>query len=269
MKIVVQMGHVPRTSGATGTYREQEFNKLVGPRLRDALKSVGHNVTLIGADDAVPSCDVFVALHCDGNANKAMRGGSVGYPSDDSNSPSGRLASAWKRHHQAGGYPGGFHPDNYTSGLRYYYGFRKSNATFEFLAEHGTTTNPDDEAWLFSNIDACVKAHVDAIGEVVGHPIPPAPEPEPVPNPPSVEDDEMKLWLFRVENDPTIWLTDLLKKRHVKSENELNDLVYLNKVNGGKMLWTPEPGTTQGSGSYEMVRVLGTSNTWLADIPVA
>ena len=171
-KIVIQMGHVPRTSGATGTHREQEFARTVGPRLTKALSDRGHKVYLIGADDPVPFCDVFVSLHLDGNINRAIRGASVGYPSDNPGSPSGRLAQAWKRWHQAHGFPGGFHRDNYTSGLRYYYGFRKSNAKYEFLAEHGTSTNSEDERWLFSNIEACVRAHVDAIGEVVGHPKP-------------------------------------------------------------------------------------------------
>lgn len=170
-KVVVQMGHVARRTGATGTHREQEFARLVGSRLSSELSKRGHKVYLIGADDAVPNCEVFVSLHLDGNRNTSIRGASVGYPSNSSGSPSGRLAQAWKRHHQRNGYPSGFHRDNYTEGLRYYYGFRSSIATFEYLAEHGTSTNPGDEAWLFSHIEECVRAHVDAIGEVVGHPI--------------------------------------------------------------------------------------------------
>lgn len=173
-KIVIQMGHVARTSGATGTHREQEFAKLLGARLKTELSKRGHLVYLIGADHPVPypNCEVFIALHTDGNLNKSIRGASVGYPSDDPNSPSGKLAQAWKFFHQLLGYPGGFHRDNYTSGLRYYYGFRNSIAKYEFLAEHGTTTNPEDEAWLFANLEKCVQAHVHAIGHVVGHPIP-------------------------------------------------------------------------------------------------
>lgn len=165
--IVIQMGHVPRTSGATGTYREQEFNKAIGPALRDALAARGHQVSLIGADESVPQpANVFVALHTDGNTNKSIKGASVGYP----DAAGGKLAAAWKRAHQRHGYPSGFHADNYTKNLRYYYGFGKSSAQYRFLAEHGTTTNPDDEAWLFSHLTDCVMAHVDAIGEVVGHP---------------------------------------------------------------------------------------------------
>lgn len=195
MKIVIQMGHVARTSGATGTHREQEFAKLIGPKLKNALTIKGHEVGLIGADDTIPKCDLFLALHVDGNKNKAIRGASVGYPSNDPNSLHGKMANAWKRWHQHGGYPGGFHKDNYTEGLRFYYGFGKVNAKYEYLAEHGTSTNPADEAWLFANIDRCVAAHVNAIGEVVGHPgqiTPPLPV-----IPPSSEDDDMKPRLVR------------------------------------------------------------------------
>ncbi len=265
-KIVIQQGHVARKTGAIGTYREQEFAKIVGAKLTVEFRKLGHVVSLIGADDDVPVCDIFIALHLDGNLNKTIRGASVGYPSDDPNSASGKLAQAWKRNHQKQGYPAGFHRDNYTEGLRYYYGFRKSSAKYEYLAEHGTSTNPEDEAWLFSHLDACVKAHVDAVGEVVGHPVVPTPEPEPLPV--QGEEESMK-WLFRIEGDPMIWITDLITKRHVQTESELDDIVYLNKMTGGKMLYVPEAGSTSGSGSYLMVRVLGKTNTWLKNIPVS
>lgn len=262
--IIIQMGHVPRTSGKTGTYREQEFVKIIGPKLLGELRVRGHSVGLIGADSYIPKCDLFLSLHTDGNNDKSIRGASVGYPSDNPNSKHGRIAGAWKRHHQLNGFLSGFHQDNYTDGLRFYYGFGKVNAEYEFLAEHGTTTNPEDEAWLFSHIDQCVKAHVDAIGEILGHP-----NDIPIPTPtPNLEDD-MRLWLLRREDRSEIWITDLLTKRHVQSESELNDLVYLNQMQGGKMLWTPDPGSTVGSGSYAMVRVLGSTNTWLDSIPVA
>lgn len=266
--IVIQMGHVARTSGATGTHREQEFTRTVGPHLKTALQDKGHTVILIGADSTVPKSDVFIALHTDGNVNRSIRGASVGYPSNDPGSHHGRLAQAWKRHHQALGFPGGFHKDNYTQGLRFYYGFGKSSSKWKFLAEHGTTTNAEDEAWLFANIDKCVQAHVNAIGEIVGHPGGQVTPPVPVTPVPEIEDD-MRCWLLRKEDESSVWLTDLLTKRHVKSEAELDDLVYLNSVQGGKMLWTPEAGTTQGDGSYKMVRILGATNTWLADIPEA
>lgn len=167
-RIVIQMGHVARTTGATGTHREQEFVRAVGPQLQTHLRALGHTVFLIGADDPVPRSEVFVALHTDGNANRDIRGASVGYPDD----AGGQLAAAWKRAHQRAGYPAGFHPDNYTKNLRYYYGFGRSSARWRFLAEHGTTTNLYDEAWLFGHMGSSVIAHVEAIGEIVGHPRP-------------------------------------------------------------------------------------------------
>lgn len=164
--IVLQMGHVPRRSGATGTVREQEFAKALAPRIASRLSFRGHVVHVIGADSDVPSSDVFVALHTDGSTSRSRRGASVGYP--DLNGA--RLAAAWKAAHQSVGYPGGFLPDNYTAALSGYYGFRKSRAKYRFLAEHGHTTHADDQAWLFANLDACADAHVRAIGVVLGHP---------------------------------------------------------------------------------------------------
>ncbi|MDP8950084.1 MAG: hypothetical protein M3N00_07560 [Actinomycetota bacterium] len=86
-----------------------------------------------------------------------------------------RLANAWKAAHQRQGFPGGFLADNYTKALRSYYGFGRARSPCRFLAEHGTTTNDADHAWLFANLEASAKAHVDAIGAVFGHPVP---EPE-------------------------------------------------------------------------------------------
>lgn len=94
------------------------------------------------------------------------------------------------------------------------------------------------------------------------------PSTPPPSSPISETEEDMKLWLLRKEDESQVWITDLLTKRHIKSESELDDLVYLNNTQGGKMLWTPEPGTTTGEGSYRMIRVLGSTNTWLADIPI-
>jgi hypothetical protein len=201
--IVLQMGHVARTSGFTGTWREQEFARAVAGRTVPLLTASGHDVKVIGADDAIPACDVFIALHTDGATDKKRRGCSVGYPSDDPNSSHGRLARAWLASHQLHGYPGGALRDNYTPALRSYYGFGKVNARYEFLAEHGTTTNDEDEAWLFANLDKCAQAHVDAIGAVLGHPIPALP--------PRPEEDDMEYRAIRRVEDGAI---ALVKKGH-------------------------------------------------------
>lgn len=165
--IVVQMGHCFRRTGATGTHREQEFAKAIGTRLERRLLDDGHRVSLIGADDAVPKADAFVALHCDGSSNRSRRGFSVGYPDDKG----AVLARVWKASHLRAGYPGPNLPDNYTDNLAGYYGFRKAAGTpYRFLAEHATTTNPDDEHWLETHLDAVADAHVEALNRVLGHP---------------------------------------------------------------------------------------------------
>lgn len=176
--VVLQQGHVARTSGATGTFREQELARRLAAAIAPLLVQRGHSVRVIGADDPIPASDVFVALHGDGSTNRSRRGASVGYRDE----PGRRLATAWKRRHQLAGYDAGFLPDNYTANLRDYYGVRRSTARYRFIAEHGHLTNPTDEAVLFGNIEAFARAHVDAIGDVVGHPapgVPPAPSAAP------------------------------------------------------------------------------------------
>lgn len=185
--IVIQKGHCYRTKGATGTRDEQKFAEAVGNLVAKGLKDRGHKVHIVLADTPAPypASDAFIALHCDGSTNPATRGGSVGYP--DSNGA--RLAAAWKRAHQRQGFPGGWHNDNYTTALRSYYGYGRARAKYRFLAEHITATNTGDYNWGWGNLEKCAQAHVDAIGEIFGHPAtpappqpaPPAPQPQPTP----------------------------------------------------------------------------------------
>lgn len=167
-RITIQRGHCFRTSGATGGRGEQKFADSVGKLMTDELRSLGHDVRLLTADESVPHYrDVFVALHTDGSTNKNARGASVGYPYDSD----GKLAQAWKRAHQRAGFPSGFYPDNYTENLRKYYGFgRAVGYRHEFLAEHGFHSNDNEYLWLHSHYRECALAHVAAIGEIVGHP---------------------------------------------------------------------------------------------------
>ena len=166
-RVTIQMGHVARETGRTGTVWEQDNARSLAPRIERRLRDLGHKVKVIGADESVPAGDVFVALHLDGSTNTSRRGASVGYPDP----AGGALAAAWKQEHQRAGYPGGFLADNYTSALRGYYGFgRAAGYQRRFLAEHGTATHAGDLAWIQANQDAMAIAHVNAIGRIVGHP---------------------------------------------------------------------------------------------------
>jgi len=152
--VVIQMGHVARRRGFTGTsgwgHTEQEFVRSVGARLNAALRNSGFKSELIGADDPVPDSRVFMALHQDGSTSSAARGASVGYPDGAGGE---RIAQLWKAYYAKAGWPSGFRPDNYTPGLRRYYGFRRSSADAKFLIEHGFATNQHDQRWMWDHLD--------------------------------------------------------------------------------------------------------------------
>jgi hypothetical protein len=168
--VVVQMGHVPRTKGATGTSghrgSEQEFARQVGVRLAERLDRQGRTVYLIGADDPIPKSDVFVALHQDGSANPKARGASIGFP--PSSKESAQFGAIFKRLYAVAGWPGGFRPDNYTQALRTYYAWRRTNAPVRLLVEHGFATNRADADWMWDNLDVIAGVHADTIAAWFG-----------------------------------------------------------------------------------------------------
>lgn len=178
--VVVQMGHVPRTKGATGTSghrgTEQEFARQLAPRIASRVEQLGHRCIVIGADDPIPACDVFIALHQDGSVNAAARGASVGYPAGSGNE---RWAQAWKARYAKAGWPGGFRPDNYSAGLRNYYAWKRTSAPFRVLMEHGFATNKADADWMWDNLDRVAQVHADTVAEMLGTVAPPPPPPAP------------------------------------------------------------------------------------------
>jgi hypothetical protein len=155
--LVVQRGHVPRTSGATGTAGEQQVVTAIAAAIV-AQTPVGWQVRVIDADppNAAYAGDYFIALHCDGGASSAQ-GASVGFP----DLAGSALAQRWKAAYVAQGWPYGFRDDNYTSGLRGYYAYDNALAQgnrVRMVAEHGFLTNTQDAAWIRANIDKCAAA---------------------------------------------------------------------------------------------------------------
>jgi len=155
--VAVQMGHVGVTRGSTGAPREQEFNSKLGPKIQALGQQRGYTVHLLKARDKVPTCDLYISLHCDGNSNKGATKASVGYP--PTSAPSKEYAALWKKTYGAI-YPLSFRSDNYTNNLRYYYGYSMTKARAKVLVEHGFITNPGEQRWLFANLDAIAAAHV-------------------------------------------------------------------------------------------------------------
>lgn len=183
--IAIQMGHVPRKTGSTGTIREQEFTSKLGPILANKLASLGWEVHLLNADPPgrkYPQTDLFLALHADGNANPAVGSASFFYPPRDSEEGFA-WGTYWAAAHQAtAGYNFGFRRPNYVSSLSTgFYAWRDDRvragiatpAKVCLLAEHYFATNPTELAWAFSpgRIEKMADAHVKALGAFnKGHP---------------------------------------------------------------------------------------------------
>jgi hypothetical protein len=186
--VVIQKGHWPRTRGATGTSShrgsEQAFAYEVAHRI-PALTH--HTVHVIGADDRIPSCDVFVALHQDGASDRRARGASVGYPRGSVRSQV--YGARWKALYQAAGYPFGFRGDNYTAALAGYYAFARTGAPVRVLVEHGFATNVADADWQWDRLDLIARVHADAIDLELGR----AANPPVAPPSSSQEDDIVNL----------------------------------------------------------------------------
>lgn len=180
--VVIQMGHVARTSGATGTddrrrpknvssgYKgsEQDFVKVLGPMIRDRLVAGGLTCDLNGADDILRPADVFLALHQDGSGSTTAHGASTGYPIHGDGHI---LSDIWKARYTLAGWSWGFRRSNYTVGLHYYFAFaglrrwwwKRAKFASAFLIEHGFATTPTEQDWMWSHLDKIADADADTI----------------------------------------------------------------------------------------------------------
>jgi hypothetical protein len=185
--VVLQRGHVPRTTGAVGAPGEQAYARGVATRTVPLLQALGVTVRIIDADepDARYRGDLFFALHYDGGP-PAARGASVGW-----RTPEGRaLAALWKAAYRkhAGNRVGPFRADNYTAALAGYYGHgaavRVGNRPAVIL-EGGFGSHTAEGPWLRSDagMTACALAIRDAVADHLGRAIPAATPPEDVMTP--------------------------------------------------------------------------------------
>lgn len=165
--LVVQMGHVgrPPNPGSVGTAREQDNAKAAANAVvRHVHGKGGWLVSVVPADpgSAAYRGDAFVALHCDGSTSTASRGASLGHQT-----PEGKaFAQAVRAAYEAGGWTGGWKPDNYTAALGGYYGVRaavQAGNRRAFIFEQATTTNPEDRALL----EAADGSGYDRVGRAI------------------------------------------------------------------------------------------------------
>ena len=172
-RVLIQAGHVaPREPGfesGTGTVREQELTF----RLRAALVSIlqgDPRFTPVPVPGDIPNgikVDAALFLHGDGSANPKASGYSFGFPLHSSNARLAKLIG--EEFEKIPGHPP-HHTDNYTGGLRHYYGYSRVDTRGpEVLVEHGFLTNPREQSWLFSNIKTLAKAEYRALLRYFGY----------------------------------------------------------------------------------------------------
>jgi N-acetylmuramoyl-L-alanine amidase len=171
-RVLVQAGHAsPREPGfeaGTGTTREIELSLAVQSALVALLNKDGRfqPVPVPGDIPEGVKVDAALFLHGDGSSNQTSSGYCFGYPQDPTNK---RLADLIAEEFNK--LPG--HPphrmDNYTGGLRYYYGYSRVDTPGpEVLIEHGFLTNPGERLWLFANIANLAKAEYIALCRFFG-----------------------------------------------------------------------------------------------------
>lgn len=178
--IRIQEGHYGRTSGSTGAYNasmnlaEADMNhELAHEVLRIAEGIPGVAFELIGPDERpYRACDMFIALHMDGNDNPEAQRPSIGYP--PASKASKLFGAILKVERDA--IPGALKPfrdDNYTRGLAYYYGYKSSysaTAPVKIVFENGFVTNPHEAQWAINKRSEVATAIVESVLAYYGLP---------------------------------------------------------------------------------------------------
>ena len=104
---------------------------------------------------------LFFSLHVDGSPwGSKARDFSVGYPVPSDPSFAQTIANEYKRLTNFGR-----RKDNYTSGLRQYYAWRKKHISADFycLLEHGFFTNPIEKTWILNHLNEIAECHYNSI----------------------------------------------------------------------------------------------------------
>jgi len=143
--------------------REQELTKAIRRRLVKLLRR-DERFQPVPCPGDIPdgvSVDAAIFLHGDGSANPASTGYSFGFPVHPVNQKLATLIDAEFK--KIPGHPP-HHEDNYTGGLRQYYGYRRVPTPGpEVLVEHGFLTNPGEQKWIFDNLTPLARAEYRAL----------------------------------------------------------------------------------------------------------
>jgi hypothetical protein len=145
--VIIQAGHQGRTSGNTGAEngneREVVWNILVANEVAKQLKTWGIESLRVPADTKFLKAKIAVAIHFDSAKRTCRSGASIGYPNSNSLS----LANRWKSLYNSY-FPFGWHEDNFTPNLKYYYAYHWIKADKFVVLELGELTCDKQLKWL-------------------------------------------------------------------------------------------------------------------------
>lgn len=152
--VLVSAGHAGRPASCAqypnracnlGTAGERAWTPTVAAAAARALRAHGLRVALLPADfPGTYDVKAAVFIHFDGSVVPCQSAASVGYHSVNAR----RAARLWHRMYGRV-FPFGFKPDNFTQGLRDYYGFKQVRASDGALVlELGEMTCPKQRRWL-------------------------------------------------------------------------------------------------------------------------
>lgn len=143
--------HFPQHKCNLGAAGEREWTPIVADAAARALRAKGFRVARLPADfTGTYRLKAAIFIHFDGSDPPCGSRASVGYPATRA---SAELAAAWHKLY-ARYWPFGFQPDNFTDGLRNYYGYKQIEAKDGALVlELGEITCPAQHAWLASRLE--------------------------------------------------------------------------------------------------------------------
>jgi hypothetical protein len=144
--------YFPQHACNLGAAGERAWTPIVADAATRMLRAHGVNVAREPADFAgMYNVDVAIFVHFDGIVPACKSGASIGYFDD---AASRNAAGQWRALYEPL-FPFTFMPDNFTVGLREYYGYRQVDARDGALVlELGEITCPAQHAWLASRLEA-------------------------------------------------------------------------------------------------------------------
>lgn len=156
--VVISAGHEGRPASCAafpgrkcnlGAAGEREWTPVVADEATRALRLSGVTVARLPADfHGTYLAKAAVFVHFDGSTRPCSSGASIGYH----RTADRRAADMWRKLYGRS-FPYGFEPDNFTDGLRDYYGFKAVRASDGALVlEFGELTCPRQRAWLASHL---------------------------------------------------------------------------------------------------------------------